>query len=204
METHPMSFRPSTDATAFSGGRVIPLGANQARLIVNQPQGAWWESVKNRLDELVALPPGWDGYAGVPVSFSNANYAVKVLEAVCGENSQPPQIVPGSSGDLQLEWHFPTGAIELHVRAANDVLAWYRDDTTGPDGIELSLTTNFIATSKWLEDLESASAAAAVGYDPLPDNDFHGEVWGARTRGQWRQLQAIAAWYVEISGTDLA
>jgi hypothetical protein len=162
MEAHPMSLGQSTDATAFSGGRVIPLGASQARLIVNQPQGDWWEIVRKRLDELVALPPGWDGYSGAPVSFSNANFAVKVLEAVCGPDSRPPQIVPGSSGDLQLEWHFPNGTIELHVRAANDVLAWYKDDATGPDGVELPMTTNFIAAAKWLEDLESASAAAAA------------------------------------------
>lgn len=157
-----MSLGRSTDATAFSGGRVIPLSANQTRLIVNPPQGSWWECVQKRLNELVALPRGWDGYAGAPVSFSNANFAVKVLEAVCGPGTRPPQIVPGSSGDLQLEWHFPRGAIELHVRAANDVLAWYRDDATGPDGRELQLTTNFIVASKWLEDLESASAAAAA------------------------------------------
>jgi hypothetical protein len=38
-----------------------------------------------------------------------------------------------------------------------------------------------------------------VGYDPIPDNDCHGEVWGARTRAQWRRLQHLAAWYVEIA-----
>jgi hypothetical protein len=162
METRPVNPRQSIDATAFSGARVIQLDANQDRLIVNQPQGGWWGRVRDRLDELVKLPHGWDGYAGAPVSFSNANFAVKVLEAVCGPDSQPPQIIPGSSGDLQLEWHFPRGAIELHVRAANDVLAWYSDDATGPDGIELPLTMNFIAAARWLEDLERASAAAAA------------------------------------------
>jgi hypothetical protein len=157
-----MSLRQSTDATAFSGARVIQLGGGQGRLIVNQPQGTWWECVRDRLDELVKLPQGWDGYSGEPVSFSNANFAVKVLEAVCSLDSPPPQIIPGSGGDLQLEWHFPHGAIELHVRAANDVLAWHMDDSTGPDGFEMPMTTNFIAAARWLEDLERASAAAAA------------------------------------------
>lgn len=157
-----MSLRSPTDATAFSSGQVVSLGTSQARVIVNEPQGGWWKSVQKRLDELVALSPGWDGYSGLPVSFSNANFAVKVLEAVCGPLTPAPQIVPGSDGDLQLEWHSPEGVIELHVRAANDVLAWYRDDATGPNGIELQLTTNFIAAAKWLEDLERASAPAAA------------------------------------------
>lgn len=42
-----------------------------------------------------------------------------------------------------------------------------------------------------------------VGYDPLPTNDAHGEVWGADTRPQWRKLQRVAAWYVEIPGVGL-
>lgn len=157
-----MTLRSSTDATAFSSGQVVSIAANQARLIVNEPQGNWWKCVEKRLDELVTLPRGWDGYSGVPVSFSNANFAVKVLEAVCGPLTPAPQIVPGGGGDLQLEWHFPNGVIELHVRAANDVLAWHRDDATGPDGIELPMTTNFIAAARWLEALESTSAAAAA------------------------------------------
>lgn len=157
-----MSLRSSTDATAYSSGQVVSLGTPQSRLVVNEPQGDWWKSVETRLNELVALPRGWDGYSGAPVSFANANFAVKVLEAVCGPLTPAPQIVPGSDGDLQLEWHFPNGLIELHVRAANDVLAWYRDDATGPDGIEQPLTTNFIAVAQWLEDLERTGAAAAA------------------------------------------
>jgi hypothetical protein len=42
-----------------------------------------------------------------------------------------------------------------------------------------------------------------VGYDPVPDNDCHGEVWGARTRGQWRRVQELAVWYVIIPEVQL-
>lgn len=157
-----MSLRRYTDATAFSGAQVVQLGANRERLMVTQPEGLWWETVRKQLDEFVALPRGWDGYSGRPVSFSIANFAVKVLEAVCGPDSPQPQIVPGGGGDLQLEWHLPGGDLELHVRAANDVLAWYRDSTTGPDGVEVPMTTNFIVAAKWLEGVEGAGAAVAA------------------------------------------
>ena len=46
--------------------------------------------------------------------------------------------------------------------------------------------------------------ALLVGYHPIPGNDAHGEVWGARTKAQWKKLQAMAAWYVEIPGVGLA
>jgi hypothetical protein len=46
-------------------------------------------------------------------------------------------------------------------------------------------------------------AALQVGYDPIPDNDCHGEVWGMTTRAQYKWLQEQAAWYVEIVGVQL-
>ena len=39
-----------------------------------------------------------------------------------------------------------------------------------------------------------------VGFHPLPENLFHGEVWGQFTTPQRRRLQALATWFVEIPG----
>ena len=60
----------------------------------------------------------------------------------------------------------------------------------------------------------SASAVRSlglwVGYEPLPDNPYHGEVWGATpgrhnkfTKAQKDGLAAIAEWYVAIDGVAL-
>jgi hypothetical protein len=46
--------------------------------------------------------------------------------------------------------------------------------------------------------------ALQVGYDPIPSNDCHGEVWGARTRSQWRWLQEQASWFLQIPGVEIA
>ena len=49
-----------------------------------------------------------------------------------------------------------------------------------------------------------------VGYDPIPGNPYHGEVWGGFERpnrftsAQSRGLAAAARWYVEIPGVELA
>ncbi len=96
------------------------------------------------------------------MSFSYASYALRLLEAVCGERAPEPQIVPGSSGDLQIEWHTPRGDIELHVRGPDDVLAWHRDSNTGPEGEEVALTNNFLVVVRWIEHLTEQSRARST------------------------------------------
>lgn len=39
-----------------------------------------------------------------------------------------------------------------------------------------------------------------VGYDPLPTNSYHGEVWGNFTGGCRKQLLRLAEWFVAIDG----
>jgi hypothetical protein len=158
--THNQDFRPASPAAnaAFTrSADVVQISRPPTRLIVSEPTLAWRDDAVSRLNELIKLPAGWDGYAGEPVSFGDAYYALRVLEAVCADDAPVPYIVPGSSGDLQIEWHLPGGDIELHVRAPNDVVAWHRDSTTGPDGEELVLTNNFVAVVPWIERLAEPS-----------------------------------------------
>ena len=47
-----------------------------------------------------------------------------------------------------------------------------------------------------------------IGYDPIPENDHHGQVWGEKihskfTRTQKKELQAQAVWYVQIKDVEL-
>lgn len=46
------------------------------------------------------------------------------------------------------------------------------------------------------------SKTLMVGYDPKPDNDYHGEVWGNFTDGCKRQLLKLAKWFVPIDGVS--
>ena len=153
----------STTNVSFSAAAaVIPLGVSSSRLIVAEPAHRWRFAVTERLEELIRLPVGWDGYAAEPVSLLNANFALRMLEAVCGPATPIPQIVPGSSADLQIEWHTPQGQVELHVRRPNDVLAWRFSASTPADGEELALTNNFIQVAGWIEELELSGAATAA------------------------------------------
>jgi hypothetical protein len=58
----------------------------------------------------------------------------------------------------------------------------------------------------------SAGAARAlgllVGYDPIPKNPYHGEVWGGCrpnrfSRRQKKGLTEASRWYVELDGVDI-
>lgn len=42
-----------------------------------------------------------------------------------------------------------------------------------------------------------------VGFDPVPDNPFHGQVWGAFPKGKRKRLLAMCEWFVPISDVEL-
>lgn len=74
----------------------------------------------------------------------------------------------------------------------------------------------YVTTPKWYGSLQLRvgqirEAGLLVGYDPVPENPFHGQIWnrdGKPTKGQQRRqervLRGISAWYVEIPGVEIA
>jgi hypothetical protein len=68
---------------------------------------------------------------------------------------------------------------------------------------------NYVTTPKWMGSLrfEAGGLRAEglmVGFDPLPDNHHHGEVWGKFSKPQQRRLIAMAVWFVPISGVSIS
>ena len=138
-------------------GAVFDFPQDRARYFINESINDWNEEIIGRLEELVSLENGWDGYLGQPVRFQNAVFALRVLETVCLNDTPKPQIVPGARGDLQIEWHSSSADIELHVIGPNNVHAWIADEETGPDGIEYELTTDFSLVVKIIRKLSERS-----------------------------------------------
>ncbi len=120
---------------------------------------AWRDEVRRLLNNVCALPPGWDGYGAPPVAFEVANFALKMLEQTCPEHVPAPNVVPGPDGDLQLEWHTENLDIELHVRKPYDVHAWRRQ-VNGDEENEGELTFDYTLVTRWLSDLSEAEVAA--------------------------------------------
>lgn len=152
----------SLGISGTSSTNVVQLPSSPARILITENVSSWSGAVKKRLEELIKLPAGWDGYQGIHVSFENANFALRVLDAICGLETRVPQIVPGAAGDLQIEWHTLNGDIELHVRAPNDVHAWRALTGGDPDGEELDLTNDFAAIGQWVKEISEPPIAAAA------------------------------------------
>lgn len=71
----------------------------------------------------------------------------------------------------------------------------------------------YVTTPKYIGSVAFSAGSARVanllvGYDPLPKNPYHGEVWGNPrpdrfTGTQKRKLIAASEWYVEIPGVEI-
>lgn len=134
-------------ASASSTGFV--LSSEGARISVTPATSSWEAEVFLRLQYLINLEPGWDGYQGKPVLLQNACFAMSMLSVICGHNTRAPQAVPGPDGDLQLEWHTLRGDLELQVKGPNDVQARYSE--VGDEvGAEANLTVDFTRVVTWV------------------------------------------------------
>jgi hypothetical protein len=126
-------------------GSVFPVN----RMIVDDCHSGWTRSLQNRLNELVSLQPGWDGYTGRPVSYTVAAFAAAILNELHISGVQVPSLVPGSDGTLQIEWHVNNIDIELDVLGANNVIASFYDHENDIEE-ELVIRSDFISVWKWL------------------------------------------------------
>lgn len=144
----------------FRGNNPFPA----YRITITERETKWRDEAMHRLQELVRLEQGWDGYAAIPVSLATATFTLKMLEVMCGDDTDTPQMVPGPNGEIQLEWHTRTGDVEILVRAPNDVFAWRHVEGIEDDGEEMQLSHDFRPAAEWIKDVtepEFAYAAAA-------------------------------------------
>lgn len=147
-----MSASDSAWVPSSSGiGKVVQLRGVGRRISVSRPNRDWHSEVIDKLNDLTSLERGWDGYSARAVRFDTANFALRMLEHICPVDSPAPQIIPGVNGDLQIEWHTDNGDIELDVLGPYMVEAWFCDQGTGPEGIELRLKTDFTVASEWVK-----------------------------------------------------
>lgn len=143
----------STSTNSVFSSNVVPLPSANSRLLVIEPDYAWRDTAVTSLEKLVQLQVGWDGYSARPVSLLNANFALRVLDAICGSGAEAPQIVPGLEGDVQLEWHTLKGDVELHILGPNRVHGWRRLVGQVEREDELDLEVEFSAVAAWVREI---------------------------------------------------
>lgn len=141
------NFRPHNVNVRTLTDRNLPV-----RVVRNASQ--WVQELESRLNSLTKLPIGWDGYQGKPVSFSCAKFAANLIESICVDNVPAPQLVPGSDGTLQLEWHLNDYDIEIDVLAPFEVVATRYDHVTGEED-EIEVQSDFSKLAEWVTALEA-------------------------------------------------
>ncbi|MER9758497.1 hypothetical protein [Mesorhizobium sp. M0138] len=163
MATQAMN-RSST--AAFSGGSASTFRQLSERermsihrLIVRDIETEWSEQVMAKLNELVALPTGWDGYSGSGVTFEIAHFSANLLQSIFVPDAPIPSLVPGSDGSMQIEWHAHGFDIELDVIAVNQVMCLRRDVASGVE-LELFLETDFKEVRSWMIELADRASHA--------------------------------------------
>jgi len=154
-----LSFVPLTMSPS-SRGLVTSLSSSAARVRVNTPTSPWLSELSQRFDEIVSLPKGWDCYSGIAVTFTTAVFAANLLERLYVDGAPAPQLVPGSDGSVQIEWHVNGFDIELDVLAPYEVSAIRHNVITG-EIEELELQTDFSALTNWITGLKNADAPPA-------------------------------------------
>ncbi len=93
----------------------------------------WMKRVVDRLEHLVNLPVGWNGYGAPSIAPDAAAAALNVVVALDRGDDLLPSIVPTQDGGVQLEWHRGDIDLELEIDASGSVDLWYMDESTGKE-----------------------------------------------------------------------
>lgn len=145
-------FQDEVPNSIASDLRTSSLATRKTYARVNLPLSRWVSDLHERFDELAALPRGWDGYDGHPVSFNCLFFTKILIERLYLESVPAPQLVPGGDGTVQVEWHRNQFDVEIDVLGPNKIVAVRRNIKTG-EVQELLLDTDFTALESWIVDL---------------------------------------------------
>ena len=66
----------------------------------------------------------------------------------------------------------------------------------------------YVTDARWLGSIYFTAGALRengflVGFDPLPSNPYHGEIWGSFTRPQKEKLHQLCRWFVQIDNVEI-
>ena len=140
---------------------ISSIPVRQTRVRVSNPRSPWVKELEKRFNVLTSLRKGWDGYVGLPVSFTCAQFAANVIERLYTDALPPPQLVPMSDGTLRLEWHMNQYDLEIEVLAPYEVVA-FRTDLKTDEEQEIEVQTDFTELAEWVSDLAAVRQPALM------------------------------------------
>jgi hypothetical protein len=85
--------------------------------------------IESRINELLTLGPGWDGYHANLITIDAVGTVVDVLAHLSTDLVVPPLVFPLPDGGMQVEWHAGREAVEIEVDAEGDAHLLVTDET---------------------------------------------------------------------------
>lgn len=120
----------SAGQSATALPQLRPNGTSTVTIQV-EPTPAWLYVVEARLNELLALGPGWDTYDAQAIEQSNVLDAVNLLIQLAPPDAPAPWIVPTAGRGIQLEWQ--TDDAEVEARVDDNGMHIFVLDASGED-----------------------------------------------------------------------
>lgn len=133
--------------------KIVDLPNHRDRATMTELYFEWTSPVECRLNEICALPFGWDGYRGRPTRWDTASFTYALLRRICRPTTPAPDIVPLPSGGLQIEWHTSTSDVQFIVYAPYKVQAWKASVDPDDEGVEFPLTNDYTEVLPWIDAL---------------------------------------------------
>jgi hypothetical protein len=106
------------------------------RVVIVESCLLWPDWAKSTVDEffrLLDLRPNWDSYGAPAIHATSVETAMSLLLEVMHDDTEPPTVIPTSSGGVQLEWHARGIDLEVEVGPTGSIQVYGRDHQTNEE-----------------------------------------------------------------------
>jgi len=87
----------------------------------------WKRALESRFDELRNLELNWDGYGGEPLDPKVEQTCKQILSEIHLSEVSAPDLMPGSDGSVQIEWHENKCDLEIHILKSQQIFVYFND-----------------------------------------------------------------------------
>jgi hypothetical protein len=98
-----------------------------------QEKPAWLPAARRAVQALAELKAGWDSYRAKPIRPEVAEAVLDLLHDIMRPTTPVPAFVPTAQGTIQIEWHMRGIDLEINVRSATNISAYFTDARTGDE-----------------------------------------------------------------------
>lgn len=95
------------------------------------PPEQWMQTVLDAFNALLGLKPGWNSYGAATIRPEAGETAFELLCDIMRARTPVPSIVPTANGGVQIEWHAKGVDLEIEVRSATQVSAYFEHSPSG-------------------------------------------------------------------------